>query len=213
MSSPLLVLERAVLLHEALDAAGIPHALGGALALAYHIEDPRGTNDIDLNVTIDADAPGPLFAALPRELPWSQTDIDEVRRLGQVRLYWPHPDGPPTQPTPVDLFLPQDEFHAVVAGRTRRVPMLETTVPIISATDLTIFKALFSRSKDWVDIEELLRYGEVDTAEVERWLCQLLGEDPRLARFRELVEQARQPTRDVPVAAVLFGRRKPRLGD
>lgn len=213
MTSPLLVLERAVRLHEMLDAGAIQHAFGGALALAYHIEDPRGTNDIDVNVTVDAEAPEPLFAALPRDLPWSQSDLDEVRRLGQVRLYWPHPDGPPIQPTPVDLFLPQDEFHAVVAGRTQVVPMLETMVPIISATDLTIFKALFSRSKDWVDIEELLRFGSVDEAEVERWLTVLVGEDDhRLPRFRQSLADTRHP-RVEPITAEIFGRRKPRLGD
>ena len=30
--------EKVVRLHEALDAAGIPHAFGGALALAYYAE-------------------------------------------------------------------------------------------------------------------------------------------------------------------------------
>jgi hypothetical protein len=213
MSSPLLVLERAVLLHEALDAAAIPHALGGALALAYHVQDARGTNDIDLNVTFDPERPQPLFAALPADLPWAESDVDSVRRTGQVRLYWAHPDGPPQSPVPVDLFLPQDDFHAVVAGRTELVPMLHTMVPIISATDLVIFKALFSRSKDWVDIEELLRFGHVDAQEVDRWLTELVGaDDERLARLATAAQAARAPHAQV-VAADLFGRRKPRLGD
>ncbi len=213
MSSPLLVLERAVLLHRCLDAAGIPHALGGALALAYHVEEPRGTNDIDLNVSIDAAAPEPLFEALPEDLPWTTADVHAVQRTGQVRLYWPHPDGPPVAPIPVDLFLPQDEFHTVVAARQQDVPMLDTTVPIISPTDLTIFKALFSRPKDWVDIEELLRYGSVDVREVRRWLVDLLGQDdPRNERFDRVVAQAAVPHHEVSTA-VLFGRRKPRLGD
>jgi hypothetical protein len=212
MSSPLLVLERAVLLHQALQAADIPHALGGALALAYHVQDPRGTNDIDLNVTLDPEAPDPLFEALPAGLPWGRADVDSVRRTGQVRLYWPHPE-PPTPPTPVDLFLPQDEFHAVVAARTELVPMMDTMVPIISATDLVIFKALFSRSKDWADIEELLRFGTVDAAEVSRWLVDLLGEDdPRLVRLAAAVEVAETSAEPV-IAAELFDRGKRRLGD
>lgn len=213
MTSPLLVLERAVLVHRSLEAAGIPHALGGALALAYHVQEPRGTNDIDLNVTIDPEEPRPLFQALPEGLPWTEEDLETVRRIGQVRLYWPHPDGPPTQPNPVDLFLPQDDFHAVVASRTELVPMLDTMVPIISATDLTIFKALFSRAKDWADIEELLAFGGVDVDEVTRWLESLLGDDdPRLPRLAAAMEAARAPHREI-IAADLFGRRKPRLGD
>ncbi|MEX2289863.1 MAG: nucleotidyl transferase AbiEii/AbiGii toxin family protein [Mycobacteriales bacterium] len=213
MSSPLLVLERAVLLHEALDAADIPHALGGALALAYHVQDARGTNDIDLNVTCDPDRPQPLFAALPADLPWTEADIDSVRRTGQVRLYWPHPDGPPRSPVPVDLFLPQDEFHAVVAARTELVPMLHTTVPVISATDLAVFKALFSRTKDWADIEELLRFGHADAEEVGRWLVELVGaDDERLARLAAAVQAAGAPHVQI-VAADLFGRGTRRLGD
>lgn len=59
-----------------------------------------------------------------------------MRRDGQVPLRWPLPDGSPTQPIPVDLFLPQDVFHEVVA-----VPLLDVVVPILSATDLTTFQA------------------------------------------------------------------------
>ncbi|MCW2678950.1 MAG: hypothetical protein JWM62_351 [Frankiales bacterium] len=212
MTSPLLVLERAVLLHQALDAVGIPHALGGALALAYHVQDPRGTNDIDLNVMIDPQAPQPLFDALPPDLPWAGRDLAAVQRDGQVRLFWPHPE-PPLPAIPVDLFLPQDVFHEVVAARTQLVPMLDTMVPIISATDLAIFKALFSRAKDWVDIEELLRYGGVDANEVTRWLVELVGaEDPRMSRLATAMEAASTPYAQVSTAE-LFRRRKPRLGD
>ena len=91
--------------------------------------------------------------------------------------------------------------------------MLDAMVPIISATDLTIFKALYSRGKDWVDIEELLRYGTVDLVEVARWLTDLVGEDdPRLSRLREVRERAELPHQQV-VAAELFRRSKGRLGD
>ena len=54
--------ERLVTLHQALDAAGVPHAFGGAIALAYCTEDPRGTNDIDCNVCVPASDPGPSGA-------------------------------------------------------------------------------------------------------------------------------------------------------
>src|SRR5206468_5178609 len=46
--------ERVVALHRALAKPRIPHALGGAIALAYWTQDPRGTSDIDLNVFIPA---------------------------------------------------------------------------------------------------------------------------------------------------------------
>ncbi len=42
--------ERVAALHAALRGAGIPHAFGGALALAFCTAEPRGTQDIDVNV-------------------------------------------------------------------------------------------------------------------------------------------------------------------
>ena len=85
MSSPLVVLERAVRLHLALTEADLPHALGGALALAYHVREARGTRLIDVNVTLDADHPEALFQALPADIGWSTGDVDRARRDGQVR--------------------------------------------------------------------------------------------------------------------------------
>jgi len=211
MSSPLVVLERAVALSQALDGAGLPHAIGGALALGYHVSEPRGTRDIDVNVTVDPDDAQRLFDNLPPQVQWSRADVDRAGRDGQVRLFWPVLDE---LPLPVDLFLPQHELHGVVAGRSELVPMLDAWVPVLSATDLTIFKALFDRRKDWGDIEALLRFGKVDQQEVTRWLSSIVGaDDDRLSRFIALGKEVARPTGDVPVAAVMFGRRRPRLGD
>jgi len=211
VSSPLIVLERAVALSQALDAAGLRHAIGGALALGYHVSEPRGTRDIDVNVSVDPDDARRLFDSLPKQIQWSRADVDRAVRDGQVRLFWPVHDE---LPLPVDLFLPQHALHGVVAGRSEIVPMLDTQVPVLSATDLTIFKALFDRRKDWGDIEALLRFGKVDQQEVVRWLSSIVGPgDDRIGRFNGLAREVAQPSGDVPVAAVLFGRRKPRLGD
>ena len=40
-----------VALHDALDEAAIPHAVGGAIALGYYAE-PRATIDVDINVFV-----------------------------------------------------------------------------------------------------------------------------------------------------------------
>ncbi|MDQ1395101.1 MAG: hypothetical protein QOG64_360, partial [Acidimicrobiaceae bacterium] len=40
--------ERLLVVHAGLDGARIPHAFGGAIALAYCTEEPRGTRDIDV---------------------------------------------------------------------------------------------------------------------------------------------------------------------
>lgn len=213
MRPPLFVLEMALAIHHGFDRAGLRHAIGGAIALGYHISEPRGTRDVDINVSTDPDQPQSMFDALPSAVRWSEVDVERVRRDGQVRLFWPVGEGN-GPPVPVDLFLPQHELHSVVSERAERVPMLDAWVPILSATDLTIFKALFDRPKDWVDIEAMLRFGKVDEVEVTAWLTEVVGPgDDRLERFSHVSKQSREPAKDVPVAAVLFGRRKRRLGD
>ena len=56
---------KVVALHEALDGARVPHAFGGALALAYWTLDPRGTSDIDHNVFVPAAQCETALKALP----------------------------------------------------------------------------------------------------------------------------------------------------
>lgn len=48
-----LLAQRLLAVHDALDAAELPHAFGGAIALAYCTEEPRGTRDLDVNVFVD----------------------------------------------------------------------------------------------------------------------------------------------------------------
>ena len=45
------------------DALGVAHAFGGANALAYYA-DPRGTNDVDVNVATRFDQAGVVLDAL-----------------------------------------------------------------------------------------------------------------------------------------------------
>jgi hypothetical protein len=187
-TSPLIVLERAVDVHHRLDRAGVGHAIGGALALAYHVAQARATNDIDLNVSADPNLPEAVFALLPADVPWTERDVVAVQRDGQVRLLWPLPEGGPA--IPLDLFFPQHELHDAVAQRAELVPMLDATVPILSATDLLVFKALFNRRKDWADIEELIRYGKPDLDEARRWLIKIVGpRDRRMAEITKIIEE------------------------
>jgi len=52
-------------LHQALTEADIAHAFGGALALAFCTEEPRATQDIDVNVFLGTDRIDALIDALP----------------------------------------------------------------------------------------------------------------------------------------------------
>ena len=181
------LLDKVLLLHEALDAADVGHAFGGALALALHVEQPRGTADIDVNISLPTDRGLDVLRALPAGVTHTPKDLATIERDGQVRLWWGR--------TPVDLFFPQHLLHRVVAGRTVAMPIGTGVVPVLSATDLTIFKALFNRTKDWADIEEMVAFGSPDVPEALAWLQEILGpDDPRIERLRSVRPVAADPT-------------------
>lgn len=166
-----ILLARLRSVHEHLQRAGFDHALGGALALAMHAE-PRFTSDIDLNVIADPGQPQALLDALPPELLPMPEAADLLRRDGQVRLLWSDPA------TPLDLFLPQHPtYHALVAARAELYAFPGFEIKVITATDLLVFKTLFGRSKDFVDIESLGEFGAGDVDEAAAWIAELIGAD------------------------------------
>jgi hypothetical protein len=168
--------EQIVELDVALTGADIPHAFGGALALAYHTAEPRATVDIDVNIWVVVDRAAHVVQSLPGGVTWTNRDIDAIERDGQVRLYWDR--------TPIDLFFPQHGLHDEAEAEVETVPFGATEIPVLSSTHLAVFKALFNREKDWVDIGELLAFGEVDVSRVERWLTDIVGPaDERLAKW------------------------------
>lgn len=183
LHDPLIVLRRAIACHQTLTRAGISNAIGGALSLAYHVTEPRATQDIDLNITLPKESARFALTALPSEVPWGSQHLEAIARDGQVRILWPVAVGPPM---PLDLFFAEHEFHQVAATRTITVPMLDAQVAILSATDLVVFKTLLDGRQGWADIEEVLRWSppSFDLAEALRWTIEILG--PRDARVRQL---------------------------
>ncbi len=168
-----------VAIHGALEHAGLPHAFGGALALAWCTERARGTIDIDLNVFVDVGRAGHVLASLPEGVRWSPEDIGRIEQDGQVRLWW--------ESTPVDVFLNTTEFHARVADRSRRELFAGMEVPFLSCSDLAVFKAFFNRTKDWADLEEMVAVGSLDVDRTLGVLVRYLGaEDGRVERLRSL---------------------------
>ena len=164
--------EKIVALHAALGS--VPHAFGGAIALAYYAE-PRATIDIDLNVFVPEQR-ATKIAALLTPLGVSGT-LAHVERDGQVRLWW--------DDTPVDLFFSYDRFHDAAAKVVRVVPFADTTIPILSADHLVVCKAVFDRPKDWVDIDAMEDAdSDLDAAEILRWVGRICGDtDPRYNRI------------------------------
>jgi hypothetical protein len=172
------LVEKIGALADAFGAASIPHAFGGALALAYATEEPRGTRDIDVNVFVGAEEVDAVFAALPGEVQRTDADVATVRRDEQVRLLW--------DDTPLDLFFSAGPAQRVAASRTRDVEFSGRRISVLAPEDLVVFKMLFDRSKDWVDIEAMLESGTVDVAAAIESVTPLLGDDDRIERLRHL---------------------------
>jgi hypothetical protein len=174
--------ERLVALHRALARRRVPHAFGGAIALAYWTLDPRATSDIDLNVFLPAADCTRALRALPVELEQPPGTAGTIARDGQIRLWWDE--------TPVDLFFDTVPVHADAARHRASVPFAGTQIPVLGATELAVFKAMFDRTRDWADIEAMVAAGTLDVDAVREALAGLLERDD--ARFPRLDEAVRR---------------------
>jgi hypothetical protein len=173
------LIDKIVALHRGFAKAGVPHAFGGALALAWCTEQARGTNDIDLNIFLDATHLDSVIAALPRGVEVRIADRRLLERDGQARLWW--------NTTPVDLFLNTTPFHEQAADRARYEPFGGADIPFLACRDLAVFKAFFNRTRDWADLEAMAEAGTLDVESVLGVLALYLGgDDERVARLRAL---------------------------
>lgn len=168
-----------VSLHEMLDSARVPYQFGGAIALIWY-RNPRATTDIDLNVTLPPEAAGAvlgLFAHLGVSV--TPDERADVVRDGQARLDW---DG-----TPVDVFFATLAFHFEMAEMARTVHFGPVDIPILAPEHLVVCKAIYDRPKDWLDIEEMLRWGtEIDAGRALHWVGDILG--PAAPQYTRLAE-------------------------
>jgi hypothetical protein len=175
--------EKVSLLAQALAAADIPHAFGGAIALAYHAT-PRGTRDVDINLFLPTSEFDRVLVALqPLGVAPPTIEMRKVlERDEQLRLYW--------DDTPIDLFFSYNELHDACVARKRTVPFGSEQIAILSAEDLAVFKTLFARDKDWRDLREMIfaQAPDFDADYATGWLERILApDDERMLRFREIL--------------------------
>ena len=166
-------------LHDALTAAEIPHAFGGALALAWCTNAARGTIDIDVNLFVGGEGIDAALAALPDGVAWDKDDRQRLDRDLQHRLWWDH--------TPVDVFFNSTQYHDALAQRVRWEQFAGGSLPFLSCVDLAVFKALFDRTKDWADLEAMQEAGTLDYGYVRELVTSFVGsDDGRLKRLDEV---------------------------
>ena len=182
--------EAARAIASALEAAGLDHAIGGALALAV-AGVPRGTKDVDVNVFVtddEADRIVDVLVGLAMDVDRAAA-IARARRDGMIVARW---DG-----MRIDIFLSSIPFSADAARTRIRVEAADGWAGwFLSAEAIAIFKLLFFRGKDIVDLERLVavRGADLDHAYVRRWIVDMMGEDDdRVRRWDDLVARFASP--------------------
>ncbi len=134
---------------DALDAARVPCAIGGSLAMAA-VGYVRATQDGDVNVFVPMTDAGAALTAL--RAGGLAIDVEaaarEAAERGDGRVYV---DG-----IRVDLFFDSIPLHRSAASRTRSIHFAGRTVRVLAPEDLVVLKALFNRGKDWLDVERLI---------------------------------------------------------
>ena len=178
--------EAAQLIADALEQANLSYAIGGALALAV-AGVPRGTADVDLNVFVPVGDVDQLFSVLQSLGITIDVEFAEAqtREKGMFIGHW---DG-----MRIDVFLPSIPFaHEAERTRIQITDADGWTGWFLSSEALAIFKLLFFRGKDVVDLERLVAVsGEsFDHAYVRRWMVEMMGDDDeRITSWDDIVRR------------------------
>ena len=170
-------LERKIVgVHTMLTSAALLHAFGGALALAFHTGEPRGTRDIDVNIFMPVSKIDVVRSAFAKRIEITDTQVSDALANDQIRVFW--------EDTPIDIFFNVAEFHDDVMLGIEHHKFAKIIIPVLGADALTVFKAMYNRTKDWADIEAMLEVNSIDKSRVIGWLVRLVGvDDPRTRKF------------------------------
>jgi len=185
MADPVTATAAARRLADALEQAGVPYAIGGAIALGLHAP-PRATNDVDLNIFLDADAADPGLDAL-ESAGCSfdrQAAMASARATGEFKASW---NG-----LRVDVFVSSIDLHRKAKGRVRTAVLGGRALKVLSPEDLAVLKMLYFRPKDMLDLELLVAFAKrtLDLDSIRTDLVAEVGEDdPRVERWDRIVRE------------------------
>lgn len=182
-------LDVAIEVTQRLAAEGIPCAIGGALALGVWSV-PRATLDVDLNVFV---SPTEFDHAIAVLLSAGLTMDPEVARNAAIVDGW---FSGKLSGVRVDVFVPSIPFASEAAATRQHILLDEKRVPFLSMEALAVFKMLFFRPKDVIDLERLLALQpQLDRVYVRRHLEDAVGsDDPRIERWDTLVRESGSPS-------------------
>lgn len=180
-------LEVALALGAALRSHGVEYALGGAFAYGVWAI-PRGTLDVDVNVFAGPERLGEVFAALGDI--GANVDPELACRRAEDEGMFEAWRGP----IRIDVFVPSIPFSWEAARTRKQVTLAGRACDVLSAEALAVFKLLFFRPKDLVDLERLIAVqgDALDVGFVRRSVVEMLGEDDvRVTEWDRLTRSAR----------------------
>lgn len=161
---------------EALHQANIPYCLGDALAYGqYGI--PCATKDIDVNVFLEPDELTAALAALETiGARFGPDPIADAKAEGLVVGHW--------YGYRLDLFTPSIPFSREAERTMREFDFDGRKAFFLSAEAICVFKLLFFRGKDLVDLERLVAVAgdDLDRGYVRNAIVDMMGEDDPRAR-------------------------------
>jgi len=171
-------------LKEFLEAHGIPYMVIGGVANSVWGQ-PRYTHDVDLKISLGEQRIAEFAALLSQHFRFRYPDGATFAQRTYVLMI------NVTEEVPADLavgFLPY-EIEAI--ARVVPTDVGGVVVPICTAEDLIIHKAIAAREKDWIDIEGILtrQRGRLDQEYILNWLDQFakaLDRQEIMTRYQEL---------------------------
>lgn len=172
-------------LRDVLEASGVTYAFGGAIALAAWSE-PRATADVDVIIWLELDEIDRVVSLV--RAAGVEVDADVARAGAETRGMFVGRTGA----TRVDVFVPSIPFYQEAARRRVRTAIAGAPAWVHSAEVLAVFKMLFFRPRDLVDLERMLqvRGPDLDRAFVRGALVDMLGDDERIAAWDQLCARA-----------------------
>lgn len=174
----------AVALAETLEAADVPYAIGVAVAYGFY-GPPRATNDVDLNVFVPPEEAERIFDVLGAVL---TIDVEDARsRIAARADFIGRSSG-----MRVDVFLSDTILTERARTRVQPKEIGGRTIQVLAVEDLVLFKLVFYRDKDLLDIRYLLPLvPDLDTTYVRTSLVDAVGQDDVRVRAWDEIVSAR----------------------
>jgi hypothetical protein len=177
--------EVAFALANALEQRGYEYALGGALALGYWAE-PRSTVDVDLTLYLSPESPAKCVQVL-QEVGCELSPVEAMKLIdehGFCRTKF--------HLLRVDVFFPTIPFYEAAKARRRLVPLRDGHVQVWDAETLAVFKMMFFREKDLLDLKRIVANQKTgfDGEWVRKQLVEIYGtRDVRIGRWDEIFSE------------------------